>query len=66
MVTKTREIEDFEGKLTVEEYQEEEIIDYEVEHSLIDNGNGTYDVDYIIMEEAEDVEITCSYNTPTG
>lgn len=37
-----------------------------MEHTLIDNGNGTYDVEYCILDDAEDVEITCSYNTPTG
>lgn len=66
MVTKTREIEDFEGKITVEEYKEEEIMDFQVEHTLIDNQDGTYDVEYMIGEEVDDVEIICQYKNPSG
>lgn len=33
-------------------------MDVEVQHQLIDNHDGTYDVEYIIMDDADNVQIT--------
>lgn len=44
MVEKVREVENFEGQMVEEKYEEEEMIDTEIENTLIDNDDGTYDV----------------------
>jgi len=66
MVKKTREVEQMSGEIKLEEYEEEEIMDVELEHQLLDNHDGTYDVQYTVNEEAEDVEVTVMYQNPQG
>lgn len=66
MVKKTREIEQMSGEMKSEEYEEEEIMDVEVEHELVDNLDGTYNVEYQINEDSEDVQVQVKYQTPTG
>jgi hypothetical protein len=49
------------GEMKSEEYEEEEIMDVEVEHELVDNLDGTYNVEYQINEDSEDVQVQVKY-----